>query len=68
MDLQRFADTRTMIDQQVKRIGVHEKFGHSGPAAERLKAFGLCSAPIVTQVMELMERNSCCLRNTLDNT
>ena len=53
---------------QLKRIGVNDKFGHSGPAAELLKAFGLCSDHIVTQVMELMERNSCCLRNTLDNT
>lgn len=27
----------------VRRIGVNDEFGHSGPAAELLKAFGLCA-------------------------
>ena len=31
----------------VRRIGVNEEFGHSGPAAELLKQFGLCSEHIV---------------------
>ena len=31
----------------VRRIGVNDEFGHSGPAAELLKQFGLCSEHIV---------------------
>ena len=31
----------------VKRIGVNDEFGHSGPAAALLKQFGLCSENIV---------------------
>jgi transketolase len=31
----------------VKRIGVNDQFGHSGPAAELLKQFGLCAENIV---------------------
>ncbi len=31
----------------VKRIGVNDEFGHSGPAAEVLKQFGLCADNIV---------------------
>ena len=31
----------------VKRIGVNDEFGHSGPAAALLKQFGLCSDNIV---------------------
>ena len=31
----------------VKRIGVNDQFGFSGPAAEVLKAFGLCADHIV---------------------
>ena len=31
----------------VKRIGVNDEFGHSGPAAALLKAFGLCADNIV---------------------
>lgn len=30
----------------VKRIGVNDEFGHSGPAADLLKQFGLCSENI----------------------
>ena len=31
----------------VRRIGVNDEFGHSGPAAELLKQFGLCADHIV---------------------
>ena len=31
----------------VKRIGVNDEFGHSGPAVELLKQFGLCAEHIV---------------------
>ena len=31
----------------VKRIGVNDEFGHSGPAADLLKQFGLCADHIV---------------------
>ena len=31
----------------VRRIGVNDQFGHSGPAAELLKQFGLCADHIV---------------------
>ena len=31
----------------VKRIGVNDEFGHSGPAADLLKQFGLCAEHIV---------------------
>ncbi len=34
----------------VKRIGVHDEFGHSGPAAQVLKEFGLCAEHIVEVV------------------
>ncbi|MBR4570719.1 MAG: transketolase family protein [Candidatus Riflebacteria bacterium] len=38
----------------VKRIGVNDEFGHSGPAGELLKAFGLCSDNIVVQTKKLL--------------
>ena len=31
----------------VRRIGVNDEFGHSGPAGELLKAFGLCAEHVV---------------------
>ena len=37
----------------VRRIGVNDEFGHSGPAKDLLKAFGLCSENIVTVAKEL---------------
>lgn len=40
----------------VKRIGVNDEFGHSGPAADLLKAFGLCADNIVAQTLALIER------------
>ncbi len=38
----------------VKRIGVNDEFGHSGPAAEVLKAFGLCADNIVKVTKEYL--------------
>lgn len=39
-----------------KRIGVNDVFGHSGPAAVLLKAFGLCAENIVLQSRLLLEK------------
>ena len=36
-----------------RRIGVNDEFGHSGPAKDLLKAFGLCSENIVNVAKEL---------------
>lgn len=38
----------------VKRIGVNDEFGHSGPAGELLNAFGLCADNIVAQARKLL--------------
>ena len=38
----------------VKRIGVNDQFGFSGPAAEVLKAFGLCADHIVDVTKEFL--------------
>ena len=38
----------------VKRIGVNDEFGFSGPAAEVLKAFGLCADHIVDVAVEFL--------------
>ena len=38
----------------VKRIGVNDEFGHSGPAGELLKAFGLCADNIAAQAKEML--------------
>ena len=38
----------------VKRIGVNDEFGHAGPAAALLKAFGLCADNIVAQTRALL--------------
>ena len=40
----------------VKRIGVNDEFGHSGPASELLKQFGLCADNIVAQA-KIMVKN-----------
>ena len=37
----------------VKRIGVNDEFGHSGPAKDLLKQFGLCSENIVAKAKEM---------------
>ena len=37
----------------VRRIGVNDEFGHSGPAAALLKQFGLCAENIVATAKEL---------------
>ena len=36
----------------VRRIGVNDEFGHSGPAGELLKAFGLCAEHVVEVARE----------------
>ena len=36
----------------VKRIGVNDKFGHSGPAVKLLEQFGLCASNIVATAKE----------------
>ena len=38
----------------VKKIGVNDEFGHSGPAAALLKAFGLCAENIEAKTKELL--------------
>lgn len=38
----------------VKRIGINDEFGHSGPAAELLKKFGLCSENIAKQAKNML--------------
>ena len=38
----------------VKRIGVNDEFGHSGPAAALLKQFGLCADNIVKVTKEFL--------------
>ena len=37
----------------VRRIGVNDEFGHSGPAAALLEQFGLCASNIVATAKEL---------------
>ena len=39
----------------VKRIGVNDEFGHSGPAGELLKQFGLCAENIVEQSKKILK-------------
>ena len=39
----------------VKRIGVNDEFGHSGPAAALLEQFGLCAENIVAQTLALLQ-------------
>ena len=38
----------------VRRIGVNDEFGHSGPAAQLLKQFGLCAEHIVEVAKEFV--------------
>lgn len=40
----------------IKRIGINDEFGHSGPAATLLKEFGLCVDNIVSQTMRLLKK------------
>ena len=40
----------------MRRIGVNDEFGHSGPAWEVLRQFGLCADHIV-EVAEDLSRN-----------
>lgn len=45
-----------ILPTPVKRIGVNDEFGHSGPAAELLKSFGLCSEHIVEEVRKMFKK------------
>ena len=38
----------------VRRVGVKDEFGHSGPAAQLLKDMGLCADTIVAKTKELL--------------
>jgi transketolase len=38
----------------IKRIGVNDEFGHSGPAGALLKAFGLCAENITAQAKKML--------------
>ena len=40
----------------VRRIGVNDTFGHSGPAADLLKQFGLSAEHITEVVREAVKR------------
>ena len=40
----------------VRRVGVNDVFGHSGPAAELLREFGLCGEHIAEVARELVSR------------
>ena len=40
----------------VRRIGVNDEYGQSGPAAALLEQFGLCASNIVRQVREMLGR------------
>ena len=40
----------------VRRIGVNDQFGHSGPARDLLKQFGLCSENIVAVTKDFLKK------------
>ena len=42
------------IATKVKRIGVNDEFGHSGPAKELLKQFGLSAENIINKAKEML--------------
>ena len=42
------------ICAKVKRIGVNDEFGHSGPAKELLKQFGLSAENIISKAKEML--------------
>ena len=42
----------------LKRIGVNDEFGHSGPAADLLKQFGLCADNIVNVTTEFVGKTA----------
>ena len=39
----------------VIKIGVNDEYGHSGPAADLLKEFGLCKDNIISQVKKALK-------------
>lgn len=44
------------IPCQVKKVGIQDQFGHSGPAAELLREFGLCAENLVRTAKEMLKR------------
>ncbi len=42
------------LPTRVRRIGVNDEFGHSGPACELLRQFGLCAENIEKTALEMM--------------
>lgn len=40
----------------VRRIGINDEYGHSGPAAELLRQFGLCAENIVVQTKAFLQK------------
>ena len=40
----------------VKRVGVNDEFGHSGPAGDLLKQFGLCAENIAEQARKMISK------------
>jgi hypothetical protein len=51
----------------VKRIGVNDQFGFSGPAYEVLDAFGLCARNIVDVTKEFLNRYTELIRKEIPN-
>lgn len=43
------------LPTRVRRIGVNDEFGHSGPAYELLKQFGLCAENIEKTALEMLK-------------
>ena len=41
------------VGAKVRRVGVQDEFGHSGPAREVLRQFGLCAENIADVTMSL---------------
>ena len=46
------------IPCQIRRVGVKDQFGHSGPAKELLVQFGLCAENIAQKARELLQRDT----------
>ena len=40
---------------KVTKIGVNDEFGHSGPAADLLKQYGLCAENIVKTALSIVK-------------
>ena len=46
------------IPCRIRRVGVKDQFGHSGPARELLVQFGLCAENIAQKVLELLQQDT----------